>query len=165
MPSDVLLAVGALLLASHEYGRRAPLALAGWLALAIASALFIVVDAMVAMVLAQVALQGGAEAAYAGLRGLFDVLFTIGAWTAGGGACAAAWRADGVLFKWPLVGWAMRVAGAVCLLSTTAHLVGLPGAHLIGPGIALLALASVGAAMAYAPSHNGSFAPERKATP
>lgn len=150
MPCDVFLAVGTLLLASCEYRRGAITALAGWLALAIASALFIVVDAMVAMVLPLSASQTGGEAAYAGLRALFDVLFTIGAWTAGGGALLAAWRTDGVLFRKPAVGWAMRLAGTVCLLSATAHLIGLPGAQLIGPGIALLALASGGAAMIYA---------------
>ncbi len=151
MPSDVLLALGALLLASHANRRgAAPRVLAGWLALAIASVLFIVVDAMVALVLPLAAAQPAGEAAYAGLRALFDVLFTFGAWTAGGGALALAWRNDGVLFYWPAVGWGMRGAGVIGLLASSAHLLGLPGAALIGPGIALLALASLGAAIAYA---------------
>jgi hypothetical protein len=150
MPSDVLLAVGALLLALHQYARRTPVTVAGWLALAIASLLFIVVDAMVAMVLPRVAMQANAEAAYAGLRALFDVLFTIGTWTAGCGALAVSWRTDGMLFQWPVVGWAMRVAGVACLVSATTHLIGWPGAPLIGPSIALLALASIGAARVYA---------------
>lgn len=149
MPSDVVLAIGALLLAMHER-RRAPLALAGWLALAIAGALFIAVDAMVSMVLPAVAAQAGAEAAYAGMRALFDTLFSIGAWTAGFGALAAAWRHDGVLFRWPAVGWGMRAAGVVALSASSMHLAGGPGAPLIGPGIALLALAALAAAVAYA---------------
>lgn len=54
---------------------------------------------MVAMVPPLVALQADAKAAYAGLRALFDVLFTIGAWAAGGGALAVAWRTDSALFQ------------------------------------------------------------------
>jgi hypothetical protein len=150
MPSDVLMAVGALLLATIEHRRRASPALAGWLALSIAAALFIAVDAMVAMVLPLAAAQAGGEAAYAGLRALFDVLFSIGAWTAGGGALAVAWRTDGVLFRWPALGWGMRAAGGVGLLASAAHLIGWPGAPLIGPGIAMLALAALGGAAAYA---------------
>jgi hypothetical protein len=150
MPSDVVLAVAALLLAAHAHRRGAALALAGWLALAIAGALFIAVDATVAMVLPVAAAQAGGAAAYAGLRALFDVLFAIGAWAAGLGALATAWRSGGALFRWPAVGWGMRIAGIVGLAASSAHLIGGPGATLIGPGIALLALALLGAAAAYA---------------
>lgn len=146
MPSDVLLALGALLLATHEFQRRASLAMAGWLALAIASTLFIVVDAMVAMVLPVAAAQAGGDAAYAGLRALFDVLFAIGAWTAGVGALAVAWRRDGTVFRWPAVGWGLRMAGLVGVVASAAHLLGWPGAPLIGPGVAMLALATLGVA-------------------
>ena len=151
MPSDVLLALGALLLASHTKRRgAAPRVLAGWLALAIASVLFIVVDAMVVLVLPLAAAQPAGEAAYVGLRAMFDALFSIGAWTAGGGALALAWRNEGALFRWPAVGWGMRGAGVIGLLASSSHLLGLPGAQLIGPGIAVLALASLGTAAAYA---------------
>jgi hypothetical protein len=158
MPSDVLLAVGGLLIATQEHRRGAPVALAGWLVLAIASALFIAVDAMVAMVLPVAAAQAGGEAAYAGLRALFDVLFTFGAWAAAGGALAVAWRPDGVLFRWPMAVWGMRAAGVVGLLASTAHLLGGPGAPLIGPGIAMLALAVLGAALSYVIEPGGGSA-------
>lgn len=157
MPSDVLLAVGALLLATYEFQRRASLAMAGWLTLAIASALFIVVDAMVAMVLPVAAAQAGGEAAYAGLRALFDGLFAIGAWTAGAGALAVAWRTDGTVFRWLAVAWGLRVAGLVAVLASAAHLLGWPGVSLIGPGVALLALATLGTAWTYA-THAGGQA-------
>lgn len=149
MPSDVLLAVGALLFAALERQRGSAVAVSGWLALAIASALFIAVDAMVAMVLPAAASFAGGEAAYAGLRALFDVLFTIGAATAGAGALAAAAPAGGRLFARPAARWLMRAAGAVCLLASVAQFVGLAaGARFIGPGIALLALAALAAAYA-----------------
>lgn len=158
MPSDVLLAAGALLLAAHEYRRRAVLAMAGWLTLAIASALFIIVDAMVAMVLPVAAAQAGGEAAYAGLRALFEVLFAIGAWTAGVGALAVAWRSEGTVFRWPAAGWGLRVAGLVGVLASAAHLLGWPGAPMIGPGVALLALATLGVAGACASRPDGQVA-------
>jgi hypothetical protein len=144
MPSDVLLAVGAFLFAAHGCHRKTELALAGWITFGIAAALFIVVDAMVSMVLPVAA---SSDSSYAGTRALFDVLFTIGSWTAGAGALAVAWRRTDALFRWPVVGWGMRTAGAICFAAATAHLSGWPGARLIGPGIALLALAGIGVAM------------------
>jgi hypothetical protein len=149
MPSDVLAAVGALLVAAHEYRRGAALATAGWLAMSIASALFIVVDAIVALVLPAAAVQAGL-AGYAGPRLLFDALFTIGAWTAALGALAAAWQRDGLLWRFAWAGWLMRAAGVLGLVAGAGHLAGLPGmAALIGPGIAVLAAALVGAALGF----------------
>jgi hypothetical protein len=150
MPSDVLLAVGGLLLAAHEYRRGAALAAAGWIAMGVAGALFIVVDTMVALVLPAVAAQAGL-AGYAGSRLLFDALFAIGAWTAGLGALAAAWRRSGLLWHFVWAGWLMRAAGVLGLVATTGYLAGLPGiAALIGPSIAVLAVALVGAALGFA---------------
>lgn len=147
MPSDVLLAVGGLLLAAHEYRRGAALATAGWLTMAIASTLFIVVDAMVALVLPAAAVLPG-MASYAGLRLLFDALFVIGAWTAGLGALGAAWRLDGPLWRQSWVGWLMRAAGILGLVAGTGQLAGLPGsAALIGSGVTILALALLGTAL------------------
>jgi hypothetical protein len=145
----VLLAVGGLLLGAHEYRRGAALATAGWLALGVAGALFIVVDAMVALVLPAAAVQAGLDG-YAGLRLLFDALFTIGAWTAGLGALAVAWQRGGLLWRLAWAGWLMRAAGVLGLVASTGHLAGLPGiAALIGPGIAVLAVALVGAALGF----------------
>jgi hypothetical protein len=146
MPSDVLLAVGGLMLAMTRRGDGAGVAIAGWLAMAIAGALFIVVDAMVALVLPPAAQT--IDAGYAGVRALFDALFTIGAWTTGVGALAASWSARWPEFRWRAVLWVMRAAGVVGVLASSAHLLGLPGARLIGPGIALVALALLALATA-----------------
>ena len=143
MPSDVVLAIGALMLAAMKRGRGAGIAVAGWMALALAAALFVVVDAMVAFVLPAAASLTGGEAAYAGLRALFDVLFSIGAWTAGAGALAASWSAHGPEYRRRGVLWAMRLAGGVGLAANSAYLLGLPGATLIGPGVALVSVAAL----------------------
>jgi hypothetical protein len=137
MPSDVLLAVGGLMLASTKQGNG--LGFAGWLAMSIAGALFVVVDAMVGFVLPVAAVHG--DAAYVAARALFDVLFAIGGWTVGAGALAAAWHAQAPEYRWRAALWLLRVSGAVCLLANSVHLLGLPGSRLIGPGIALLAVA------------------------
>ncbi|MCJ0762966.1 hypothetical protein [Variovorax terrae] len=141
MPSDVLLAVGALMMAFMKRGEGAGLAMAGWLALAIAGTLFVIVDAMVALVLPPLAALEHGEAAYSGLRSLFDGLFAIGAWTTGLGALAAAGSARWPEYRRRGVLWLMRAAGAVCVAANTAYLLGLPGSRLIGPGIALEAVA------------------------
>ena len=149
MPSDVLLAVGGVMMALSKRGEGAGLAIAGWLAMAVAGVLFIVVDAMVALVLPPAALAAGAsDAGYLGLRALFDALFTIGAWATGAGALAAAWSAHWPELRWPAVRWSMRAAGALGVLANSAYLLGLPSAPLIGPGIALIALALLGVALA-----------------
>lgn len=138
MPSDVLLAVGGVMMAMMKRGEGAGVAMAGWLAMAVAGALFIVVDAMVALVLPAAAAGGSG---YLGLRALFDVLFAIGAWATGAGALAAAWSPRWPEYRWRFVQCSMRAAGALGLLANSAHLLGLPGAPLIGPGVALIAVA------------------------
>lgn len=148
MPSDVLLAVGGVMLASMKRGAGAARSAAGWLAMALAGALFIVVDAMVALVLPALALQPGGDAGYAAARALFDALFAIGGWTVGVGALAAAGGSGWAELRWGAARWGLRLAGAVCLLGNTAWLLGLPGAPLIGPGIALVAVAMAVAAAA-----------------
>jgi hypothetical protein len=157
MPSDVLLALGAALLAAVELRRGSETAFAGWLALALASALFVAVDALVGFVLPAAAAHG--EAAYAGLRSLFDTLFAAGALIAGAGALAAAGPRDALAWRWRAVGWLMRAAGAVGVLASLAFFADLPGARLIGPGIALLALAALGAAAAAYAASRSRIAP------
>lgn len=138
MPCDVLLAVGAVMVVMTKRGEGAALAIGGWLSMSIAGALFIVIDAMCAFVLAPAALSGEG---YAGLRTLFDVLFAIGTWATGLGALAAAASSRWPEFRWGAVRWAMRVAGVVGLAASSAYLLGLPGVPLIGPAIALTAVA------------------------
>ncbi|MBK6648412.1 MAG: hypothetical protein IPG42_01050 [Betaproteobacteria bacterium] len=50
---------------------------------------------------------------------MFDVLFAFGTWTVGASAIALAWYAEGALFRWPVVGWGMRLAG-FCLSASSA---------------------------------------------
>jgi len=145
MPSDVMLVVGGLMVALMKRGSGAGLAIAGWLALAISGVLFIVVDAMVAMVLPAAAAHG--DAAYLGLRALFDVLFAIGGWTVGVGALAVAWSAQGPEVRWRAVLWLMRASGVLGVVANAAYLLGLPGSPLIGPGIALFAVAMLALAV------------------
>ena len=137
MPSDVLLAVGAVMFAALKRGRNAGLSIAGWLAMAVAGALFIVVDAMVGFVLPAAAAQPGGEAAYLAMRSLFDVLFAIGAFTTGVGALAAAWSAQWPEFNRRAVAWAMRGVGLVGVFAGVSYVAGLQGSRLMGPGIAL----------------------------
>lgn len=149
MPSDVLLTVGALLIALHEFKRGATVAMSGWLGLAASGVIFTVVDALVAAVLPVVAAQADAASAYPGWRALFDTLFVLGTWAAGLGAVAAAWQVQGLLFRWTWVGRGLRAAGVVALTASSVHALGGPSAPLIGPGIALIALAALAAAVAY----------------
>jgi hypothetical protein len=157
VPSDELLALGATLLAAVELRRGSDAAFAGWLALALASALFVVVDAIVGFVLPVAAAHGAVG--YAGWRALFDVLFAAGAFTAGAGALAAAQPRDALARRWAAAGWLLRTAGAIGLLASTAWFAGLPGAQFIGPSIALLALATLGVAAAVYAASRSRIAP------
>lgn len=140
VPSDVVLAAGASLLALSDRRDNAA-GVVGWLALAIASVLFIVVDAMVALVLPALSLQPTAQSSYPAFRLLFDALFTAGTWTAGLGALALAWSRTDALFDRAWVGWGMRLAGFICLAASTAFGLQLSQASLLmGPGVALLAV-------------------------
>jgi hypothetical protein len=145
MPSDVLLAVASLLLAGNAFNRDEALLCAGWLAMAVAATLFVIVDAMVAFVLPAAAVS---LHVYVGFRAMFDVLFAFGTCTVGIAAIALAWHAKGALFRWRVVGWGMRFAGLICLSASSAYLLTNAGGQLIGPGIALIALASFGVAIA-----------------
>lgn len=144
MPSDVLLAIASLLLAAHASKRHETLLCAGWLGMAVAATLFVIVDAMVAFVLPVAATD---PSTYAGFRAMFDVLFAFGTWTVGGAAITLAWNAKWEMFHWTIVGWGMRVAGLLCLTASSAYLLTNSGGRLIGPGIALVALASLGVAL------------------
>jgi hypothetical protein len=141
MPSDVFLAVGALLFAATRRGSAAPVAIAGWLAMAVSGVVFIVVDAMVSFVLPSAAVFPDGAATYAAVRSLFDILFAIGTWTFGAGALAAAWSPDRPEVRWPAVLWVMRVAGVAGLAAGSAYMLGLPGSPLLGPGVVLGAVA------------------------
>jgi hypothetical protein len=139
MPSDVVFTVGGLMFAASKRRQGAALAYAGWLAMGISGILFTIVDAMVGHVLPAAAAAG--DAAYVGARSLFDVLFAIGGWAFGVGALAASWSAQSREYRWRAAAWLMRVSGVLGIVANTGWLLGLPGAPLIGPAIALGATA------------------------
>jgi hypothetical protein len=156
MPSDVLFTVGGLMLAATRRGEGAGLAIAGWLALAIAGVLFTIVDAMVGFVLPPVAALANGEAAYAGVRTLFDVLFAVGGWAVGIGAIAVAWSAHWPEYRWRSVLWLLRASGVIGIVANAAYFLGLPGTVLIGPGVALASVALLALAVAVHASTRGS---------
>jgi len=155
MPSDVLFTVGGLMLAATRRGAGAGVAIAGWLALAIAGVLFTIVDSMVGFVLLPMAALVNGEAAYVGVRALFDVLFAIGAWTVGAGALAIAWSAHWPEYRSRTALWLVRASGVIGVVANSAYLLGLPGARLIGPGVALGAVALLTLAIAVFRSSRG----------
>lgn len=143
LPSDVLATVGAAMMAATRRGPGAALAGAGWLALAIASLLFVGVDAMVGLVLPAVSALPDSAAAYAGLRALFEALFAVGTWAVGFGLVAAAWHAHWPEFESRALLWLARVAGVLSLVSAQSFFFGWPLQRLIGLGVTLSAVAFV----------------------
>jgi hypothetical protein len=165
MPSDVVFTVGGLMLAATRRGTGAGLAIAGWLALAIAGVLFTIVDAMVGFVLPPLAALAGGEAGYVAVRTLFDVLFAIGGWTVGVGAIAVAWSSHWPEYRWRSVLWLMRAAGVIGIAANTSYFFGVPAAALIGPGVALASVALLAlAACAYANTQRPTAGVPRSAT-
>jgi hypothetical protein len=141
LPSDVLFAAGAAMLAATRRGPGAGIAVAGWLLLAIAGVLFTIVDAMVGFVLPHAAAMPQGEAAYAAVRALFDALFAAGTWTVGAGALAVAWSSHWAEYRRRTTLWLMRAAGVACLASGSGWMLGLPTGPLAGPAIALSVVA------------------------
>ncbi len=103
---------------------------------------------MVGFVLPPMAALAGGEAGYAAVRTLFDVLFAIGGWIVGIGAIAVAWSSRWPEYRWRSVLWLMRAAGVIGIAASTAYFTGLPGTALIGPGVALGAVALLAFAIA-----------------
>jgi len=148
LPSDILAAVGSVMMAVTRQGRGAALAAAGWVTLGMASLLFVLVDGMVGQVLPLVAALPDSAAAYAGSRALFEVLFGVGTWAVGVGALAISWHAH-----WPEYGkrallWLMRLAGALSLASGSAFILGSPAGRLVGLSVAIFSVALVGVGIA-----------------
>jgi hypothetical protein len=90
--SDIVMAVGALLVALELARRGRGLAAAGWVAILLSIVVFTFVDAIAGYVLSQVAAMTdgtGAFAAFKRLFGLFDVLFLLGTTAFGAGSMLA----------------------------------------------------------------------------
>jgi hypothetical protein len=87
--SDIVMAVGALLVASELARRGRAIAVAGWIAILLSIVVFTFVDAIVGYVLGPVAPMKDGAAAFAGFKRLFDVLFLLGTTAFGAGAMLA----------------------------------------------------------------------------
>ncbi len=134
LPSDALFAVGAAMMGSLRRGPDAGMAVAGWWGMALAGALFVLVDAMVGWVLPAAA--GHGAAAYSAVRALFDALFVIGGWTGGIGALGIAWTCRGPEFHGSgSLRWTTRAGGMLGLLANSAWLLGWPLPQLTGLAI------------------------------
>jgi hypothetical protein len=87
--SDIVMAVGALLVASELARRGRGIAVAGWIAILLSIVVFTFVDAIVGYVLGPVAAMRDGTAAFTGFKRLFDVLFLLGTAAFGAGAMLA----------------------------------------------------------------------------
>ena len=85
--SDIVMAVGALLVALDLARRGRSLAVAGWIAILLS--IVVLVDAIVGFVLGPTAAMKDGAAAFAGFKRLFDVLFLLGTVAFGAGAVLA----------------------------------------------------------------------------
>ena len=87
--SDIVLAVGALLVTLELSRRGRGLAAAGWVAIFVSLVVFTFVDAIVGYVLGPAATMSDGAGVFAGFKRLFDVLFLLGTTAFGAGAAVA----------------------------------------------------------------------------
>jgi hypothetical protein len=137
--SDIVLAVGALLVALELARRGRGLAVAGWGAILLSVVLFTFVDAIVGYVLGPTAAMGDGAGAFAGFKRLFDVLFLLG--TTAFGAGAALSMASEIKSAAPIasksVALAAALSGSAGVLAAVACFAGLPLHQAVGVSIAL----------------------------
>ncbi|MDP1919852.1 MAG: hypothetical protein Q8L14_26595 [Myxococcales bacterium] len=145
LAGDVVLIAGALLVMVAALRSERTRAAAGWAFVALATLVFIGVDALAAGVLPQLA-QSPAQ--FEGPRRLFDVFWVLGTATFGIGGLLTVDRA--VLRQAPVAAWMARVAAGVAVGSTLAFLVGVPSGLVMGLsiGFGAAAFAGLGARMA-----------------
>jgi hypothetical protein len=123
--SDLFLIAGALMLAVHRHPTAHGLEPVGWTLVAIATLIFVGVDALAAGVLIPLATMGGAEAAFAGFKHTFDILFVVGTLAFGFGAwpILVSGRREGATLSPPLywAGLGFASAAVVAGLLYFAH--------------------------------------------
>jgi len=115
--SDLVLGVGALLIALELARRERALAAAGWILILLSAAVFTFVDAIVGYVLGPVAAMTDGAGAFAAFKHLFDVLFLLGTAAFGVGAVVA--LTDDLQSATPIAGKATAPAGALAGLGGT----------------------------------------------
>jgi hypothetical protein len=137
--SDLVLGVGALVIALELARRERALAVAGWIAILLSAVVFTFVDAIVGYVLGPLAAMTDGAGAFVAFKRLFDVLFLLG--TAAFGVGAAVALTDDLQSATPIAGKAMALAGALAglggTLAAAACFAGAPLEQAVGVSIGL----------------------------
>ncbi len=137
--SDIVMAVGALLVASELARRGRGIAAAGWIAILLSVVVFTFVDAIVGYVLGPVAAMKDAAAAFTGFKRLFDVLFLLGTTAFGAGATLA--LTNEMRSAVPMASRPVALAGALTglagVLAAAACFAGFPLEQGVGISIGL----------------------------
>lgn len=137
--SDVVMAVGALVVAFELARRGRGVAVAGWAAIVLSIVVFTFVDAIVGFVLGPVAAMRDGASAFAGFKHLFDALFLLGTTAFGGGAILA--LMSEMQAGTPIAGKPLAVvgmlAGLVGVLAAAACFAGFPLQQGVGISIGL----------------------------
>jgi hypothetical protein len=137
--SDIVMAVGALLVASELARRGRGIAVAGWIAILLSIVVFTFVDAIVGYVLGPVAAMSDGTAAFTGFKRLFDVLFLLGTTAFGAGAMLALtndMRSSAPIAPKPAA-LAGTVTGLAGVLSAAACFAGFPLQQGVGISIGI----------------------------
>ena len=137
--SDIVMAVGALLVALELARRGRSLAVAGWIAILLSVVVFTLVDAIVGYVLGPVAALEDGAGAFTAFKRLFDVLFLLGTTAFGAGAMLA--LTNEMRSAVPIVSKPVALAGALTgmggVLAAAACLAGFPLEQAVGLSIGL----------------------------
>jgi len=137
--SDIVMAVGALLVALELARRGRSLAVAGWIAILLSIVVFTLVDAIVGYVLGPVAALKDGAGAFTAFKRLFDVLFLLGTTAFGAGAMLA--LTNEMRSAMPIVSKPVALAGALTgmagVLAAVACLAGFPLEQAVGISIGL----------------------------
>lgn len=128
--ADIALVAGAWLAAARSSEHRRSREACGWIAVAIATLLFIGVDMLGGQVLPSLGARAGAEHVYEGFRRMFDALWVAGTLTFGMGAWLLA--APGLEGAARRVSWALRVIGVFAFAGVIGHAWGLPMGLVMG---------------------------------
>ncbi len=135
--SDIVMAVGALLVALDLARRGRSLAVAGWIAILLS--IVVLVDAIVGFVLGPVAELKDGAGAFTAFKRLFDVLFLLGTAAFGAGAMLA--LTNEMRSAVPIVSKPVAIAGALTgmagVLAAGACLAGFPLEQAVGISIGL----------------------------